>query len=207
MLTTTKLAGQNCLVARTGHTGQPQGYEIFLSQDVARKVWEEATARGVELGLRQVGWDAWHTAGVASGLALDGHELGGIYSISPIEAGFGAVVRAHKPFFIGRDPLLRQPYPPSRLISRFRIVDSNAAALNPGDPIVDDGSKCVGWVTSISPVASESVGLMLGTRECSSVGARLIALSGGPAEAAIGQSLVSTGIARVSVEVLPRSPK
>jgi glycine hydroxymethyltransferase len=205
---TARLAGQPCLIARTGHTGQAQGYEIFLAPERARTLSEAAYARGGELGLRAVGWDAWHAAGIVAGLALDARELGGPHAITPIEAGFGAEVRAHKPFFVGRDALLRQPYPPSRLVTRFKIVDATVSTeLQPGDPIVDDSSTCVGWVTSVSSIATDPIGLMLVARDRSTVGARFVALSGGVSKTTLEQPIPSAGFGRVNVEVLSRTPK
>ncbi len=205
--TSAKLAGTTVLVARTGHTGQAQGYEIFVHPTAALALWEAAIARGQEHGVRPIGWDAWHAAGVAAGLPWDGHDLNGSYSISPVEAGYGAEVRAHKPFFIGRSAVLARPFPPANALARFRVDDPTIGMPDEGDPILDDNGRCVGWVTSASDVTGEPVGLFYGSRDVQTPGTRLNAILNGGSRPSLGQQLEPGAGRRVNVEVLPRFPK
>ncbi|MFQ6118212.1 MAG: hypothetical protein ACE5LQ_08085, partial [Candidatus Bipolaricaulia bacterium] len=92
-----------------------------------------------------------------AGLPLYGHELAGELDISPIEAGFGGYVKFHKPFFIGREALLRRK---SRMtVVRFRMERRGVRLPKYGDPVVDRGGRYLGRVTSC---ALDTEGFLVG---------------------------------------------
>ena len=91
------VAGANCLVSRTGYTGE-RGYELYLKPEDAPKVWlalEEAGAVPCGLGARD-------TLRLEAGMPLYGHELS--EKLDPVSAGLGFAVKRDKAF-IGRDAL------------------------------------------------------------------------------------------------------
>lgn len=172
-----KLAGQSVLVSRTGHTGA-HAYEVFVAAASARAFWDAALAKGAPSRIQPVGWEAWHAAGVSAGLPWFRQDLGGSRRISPMEAGFGAEVRTHKPFFVGRAALLEKPYPPERRLARFIIQDGPDLLPDDGDPILDASDVCVGWVTSGPVVGADPVGLALLDQSLAVLGTPLRALVG-----------------------------
>jgi aminomethyltransferase len=207
-VTTARLGGIAVTIARTGHTGAAQGYEIFVHPDARRGLLDVAIARGAEHGLRLVGWDAWSAAGIAAGLPGDGCEMAGPRDISPVEAGIGAEVQAHKPFFVGRAALLAKPFPPPKEVVRFRIAESSGQRSMSGAPVLSVDGSCVGWVTSASTVLSEPVGMFYGSVSAAVPGTGLIvATEGASFNPAIGERGTVDEAHSVRIEVLPRRPK
>jgi glycine cleavage system aminomethyltransferase T len=194
-------------VARTGHTGLAQVYEIFVSRDAKSTVWNAALARGGESGIKAIGWDAWHGAGVAAGVAWDGHEIDGALKISPVEAGYGAEIRVHKPFFVGRASILAKPFPTPNLVTRFRVVDGEPLSCHAGAPIVADGGTDVSWMTSSPTVATEPIGLLYGARSALKPGSRLSVLGSHAPWVHPIQSAPIDETTRITIEVLARYPK
>jgi glycine hydroxymethyltransferase len=190
-----RLAGGTVEVARTGHTGGTNGYEIFIAPDRALAIWNALMSKGADLGVRPVGWDAWRACGIAAGLPMTGHEISGEVDLTPVQVGFGPEVQVRKPFFVGRRRLLDRPYPPFAEIVRFRFEAADQPMPNDGAAILDESGSGVGAVTSLSPLSSEPIGLGLVQRSASAVETRLgIVLAGD-----------SGNIAKI--EVLPRFPK
>ena len=71
-LGTVSLEGRQARIAKTGYTGEPLGYEVYVrSQDV---VW--LWNRLVELGARPAGLGARDTLRMEASFALYGHEMG-----------------------------------------------------------------------------------------------------------------------------------
>jgi glycine hydroxymethyltransferase len=206
-----RLAGLPVLVARTGHTALAQQYEIFVHPTMAVSFWDAALARGSEQGVRPVGWEAWHAAGLIGGLPWDEHTLGGRLAISPVQAGFGAEVQVHKPFFVGRRALLAEPYPPARQVIRFRVNTPDAELPRDGDPLLDGSGTCVGHVTGAPLLETEPVGLAFAEVASAPVGAHLTVLVGAgsrpPVPAGAPLPIGAQANPVVQVEVLPRFPR
>jgi glycine cleavage system aminomethyltransferase T len=158
-----------------------------------------------------VGWQAWRAAGVAAGLPHWGHDLGGPGRISPIQSGYGAEIAAHKPFFVGRWPLITQPHPPTHEIVRFRVLDTSTDAPRPGDPLVDESGICLGTVTSGPLVAGTPIGLAFADRAAATVGSQVRIAVGAGAQRSleIGEPIdvAQERAPVVTAEVLPRFGK
>jgi aminomethyltransferase len=60
------------MIGRTGYTGEPLGFELFVASDAAVRLWD----RMVERGAQPVGLGARDTLRLEAGLPLYGHELG-----------------------------------------------------------------------------------------------------------------------------------
>ena len=144
------LAGIPLVIARTGYTGEEWGYEIMVHPDDAVRLWDAILAAGEPLGVIPAGLAARDSTRTEAGLPLYGHELNGLFRISPIEAGFPGYVKYHKPFFIGRDALLAQEQTRTREIIRFRVNQKGERMLHSGDPVVNKKGKQIGHVTSCS---------------------------------------------------------
>jgi aminomethyltransferase len=173
--------GAEILLARTGYTGEPLGFELFVPSDFAEPLWN----RLVEMGAAPVGLGARDTLRLEAALPLYGHELGkgpegGEIPIfaCPL-ARFGVSFSEQKGDFIGRQALKRQ----SDAFQRILFRDFSASAELPhlirplalvGRGIARQGAKVfkgdrhVGYVTSGTMVpfwAFEGQGVLAGVTE------------------------------------------
>jgi glycine hydroxymethyltransferase len=164
-LTEVKLGGIPLVVARTGYTGEEIGYEIFVHPDRAVELWDLILARGGPYGVRPAGLGARDSTRTEFGLPLYGHELAGPYDIDPVQAGFAAYVKYHKPFFVGRDEMLAREGKRPMEVLRFRMDAKGVRVPKPGDPIANRRGQIVGNVTSCS---IDRDGFLTGLAYCNS---------------------------------------
>jgi aminomethyltransferase len=99
-----KVAGYDCIVSRTGYTGE-NGFEIYVAPEHAAELWEAILSAG-QGNVLPVGLGARDTLRFEAKLPLYGHELD--KDISPLEAGLNRFVKLDKTSFIGKEALLRQ---------------------------------------------------------------------------------------------------
>jgi len=152
--------GHQLLVARTGYTGEPLGYEIYAGGESASWLWERLLSAGKSDGILPCGLAARDSTRTEAGLPLYGFELAGPHGVNPFEAGFGPYVKLHKPFFIGRAPCVSFYTNQSRKVARFH-VESGARPVRAGAVIVDRNGAFLGRTTSCVSVGSHQVGLAL----------------------------------------------
>lgn len=99
-----EVAGVNCLVSRTGYTGE-FGYELYMPPEGAVAVWDALLAAGaVPCGL-----GARDTLRLEAAMPLYGHELSA--EIDPITAGLDFAVKLDKDDFIGKAALAARGAP------------------------------------------------------------------------------------------------
>ena len=154
------VAGAECLIARTGYTGE-NGYELFCRPADAEPLAVALLAAGQPHGLELAGLGARDSLRLEAGYPLYGHEISA--TITPLQAGLGWVVKLDKPAdFIGRDALRAQQAAglPSRIVF-FRTGDRRI--IRAGAPVVDASGTRVGEVKSgtLSPVLNEAIGSAL----------------------------------------------
>ena len=140
--------GTEVIIARTGYTGELYSFELFIHPDYTVKLWNKLLELGKEYGIKPIGLGARDSLRTEAGLPLYGHELAGNYNISPLGAGFDAYVRFHKPFFVGREPLLKAEASRKMALIRFIALEKGARMLHPGCVIMDKRGQCIGNVTS-----------------------------------------------------------
>ncbi len=160
-LGTVSLEGRQARIAKTGYTGEPLGYEVYVRSEDAVWLWN----RLVELGARPAGLGARDTLRMEASFPLYGHEMGTAPDGSEIPifavplAKFAVSFSAQKGNFIGRAALDRQhrafvrymdrdfsdlsPLP--RKIAPIALLDRGV--MRAGMEIYQ-GDKLVGWVTS-----------------------------------------------------------
>jgi aminomethyltransferase len=97
----TRCLGQQCVISRTGYTGE-DGVEIMIGKQHATALWEELVRRGA----KPCGLGARDTLRLEAAMPLYGHELG--EDIDPLQAGLAWAVKFDKGDFIGRDALLKR---------------------------------------------------------------------------------------------------
>ena len=92
-------------IARTGYTGS-DGFELFLPNAHAVRLWEALVSEGKALGVLPVGLGARDTLRIEAGLRLYGTDMDA--TTTPWQAGLDWTVAMTKPQFIGKDALARQ---------------------------------------------------------------------------------------------------
>jgi len=99
--TPTRYQGKNCVVSRTGYTGE-DGLEFMVSAAEGHQVWEELISRGA----KPCGLGARDTLRLEAAMPLYGHELS--EEIDPFQAGLAWAVKMDKGDFLGRAALERR---------------------------------------------------------------------------------------------------
>ncbi len=150
------VAGIDCLVARTGYTGE-DGFELFCDARRARDLWDALTRAGESQGARPCGLGARDTLRLEAGMPLYGNELD--RDTNPFEANLGRVVKLEKGEFVGRAALQAvQQSGPGRKLIGLQMVDN--AIPRAGYEVRADG-KPVGHVTSgtLSPTLGTKIAM------------------------------------------------
>jgi aminomethyltransferase len=160
-LSVVELADAPVQLARTGYTGEPVCFELFIPADNALAVWDAL----VDAGATPVGLGARDTLRLEAGLPLYGHELGTdaegaeIPIMSCPLATFAVSFSDVKGDFVGREALVKQ----FAALGRFADRDFGALADLPrrtravalldrgvarqGAPVYK-GDRCIGHVSS-----------------------------------------------------------
>jgi len=151
-----KVCGKECLVSRTGYTGE-DGFEIYTMDPDPGIIWDSIVEKGGPLGLQPVGLGARDTLRLEAKLPLYGNDIDD--TTTPLEADFKWIVKFKKGDFLGRDVLVRQNEGGlTRKLVGFEVVDKGIA--RPHYPVFLGGSQ-VGHVASgtFSPLFKKSIGL------------------------------------------------
>ncbi|MFQ5409664.1 MAG: glycine cleavage system aminomethyltransferase GcvT, partial [Anaerolineales bacterium] len=136
------------VVARTGYTGEPMSFELFVHPDRVVELWNRLLAAGQPLGLLPCGLAARDSTRTEAGLPLYGHEMGGELNLGVGEAGFGSYVKTYKPWFIGRAAYLARERSRTGEVVRFQFQEKGVRMAHLGDPVVDKRGRVIGTVTS-----------------------------------------------------------
>ncbi|MBI2885440.1 MAG: glycine cleavage system aminomethyltransferase GcvT [Candidatus Omnitrophica bacterium] len=146
--------GERAWVSRTGYTGS-DGFECFLPDAFARRLWTRLIEGGKAAGLSPAGLGARDTLRLEAGLRLYGTDMD--ETTTPFEADLGWTVALSKPAFIGKAALSRQK---AQGVTR-RLVGLVGQGPVPrhGCPIMLEG-RDVGVVTSgtYSPMLERPIG-------------------------------------------------
>ena len=171
-----RIAGEHCLVARTGYTGE-DGFEITIfdtpvgSPDRALKVWNEILKLGENEGLLPCGLGARDSLRLEAGMCLYGQDID--EKISPVEADLAFVINQDDRDFIGKQVIARQL---ASGTERRRVAFSLQGAGIPrhGFPLTFAG-KTVGDVTSgtFSPLLKIGIGMGYAPTQLSDLGQSL----------------------------------
>ena len=179
------IKGAKIIIARTGYTGEPLGFELFIAREDAHKVWDAL----LEKGAFPAGLGARETLRIEASLPSFGHELGvdlegkEIPVFAVPHAKFAVSFSPAKENFLGKEALLQQFEAQKRILKNiytgieklprhilpFAIIGEGIAKQ--GGKIYK-GEKAVGYVTSsahipylkiddgsTSPVIAEETGM------------------------------------------------
>jgi glycine hydroxymethyltransferase len=207
-----RVEGIDLLISRTGYTGEECGFELYVHPERAVVLWRMLLERGAPYGILPCGLAARDSLRIEAGLPLYGHELAGPLAITQSEAGFGAYVKYHQPFFVGRMPYKAYSDQSSRQVARFTIDERGARAIRGGEhgePVVNRRGKVIGKVTSCALVGEKQTGLMLVDKRYADAGTELLIFPEArrvvgkvPDELDLGDSVALA----VRATVLPRFP-
>ena len=166
-----EVAGQKCLISRTGYTGE-DGFEIYVPDSGAKAVWDAIMEAGKDKGIKPVGLGCRDTLRFEVNLPLYGNELGD--DITPLEAGLGFFVKLKiEDDFIGKDVLVKQKEDGlTRKVVGFEVTGKGL--VRQGAEVQVDGKK-VGEVTTgyLSPSIGKAIGLALVDIEHTELGTEL----------------------------------
>ena len=142
------MEGRIVRVSKTGYTGDPVGWELFIDASEVNWLWN----RLIELGARPTALGARDTLRLEAGLPLYGHEMGEdhagnempIFAVSL--ARFAVSFAEEKGNFVAREILLDQKEngTPKKV---FPIALTDRGVMRAGMDIYKDGEH-IGWVTS-----------------------------------------------------------
>ncbi len=150
------LGGVQCIIARTGYTGE-DGFELFVAPEDAAALWADVLEAGKPVGLVPVGLGARDTLRLEMKYCLYGNDIS--TETTPLEARLGWITKLDKGNFIGRSELAAQK---EKGVSR-RLVGFQLRARGiprHGYPVYVDGQQ-FGEVTSgaMSPSLGTGIGL------------------------------------------------
>ncbi len=132
------------LVGRVSFTGD-LGYEIWVTTDYQRALYELLTGAGKAARLRHIGGRALNSLRLEKGFGTWAREFRPIYG--PYEAGLGRFVDLRKGEFTGRAAALaEQASGGERRLITLDVAAKDADAI--GDEPIYHNGKVVGWVTS-----------------------------------------------------------
>jgi aminomethyltransferase len=135
----TRYAGKNCVVSRTGYTGE-DGLEFMLGKAQGVQLWEELVKRGA----KPCGLGARDTLRLEAAMPLYGHEL--TEEIDPLQAGLGWAVKLEKGDFRGRAALVERQHD-EHLTIRVGLELPGKRIAREGAPVEAQG-RTIGTVTS-----------------------------------------------------------
>lgn len=165
--TRTVVADIECIVSRTGYTGE-DGFEVYGPAAGAAALWAALREAGAAQGLAPVGLGARDTLRLESAYMLYGNDIDA--ETSPLEAGLGWTVKFGNHPFTGRDVLDRQRSAGfARRLVQIEMMDR--AIPRPHYEVWADGRQ-IGEITSgtFSPTFGRGVALAYVAAEYSRAG-------------------------------------
>lgn len=152
-----KFAGiENVLVSATGYTGAG-GFEIYVANKDAQKVWDAIFEAGAAYGIKPIGLGARDTLRLEMGFCLYGNDIDD--TTSPLEGGLGWVTKFTKEFVNSANLKAEKEAGIKKKLVGFEMIDRGIARHD--YEIVDAEGNKIGHVTSgtQSPTLKKSIGL------------------------------------------------
>ncbi len=153
------ISGIECMVSRTGYTGE-DGFEVYIPHDSTAKIWREILDAGKEYGIKPCGLGCRDTLRFEAGMPLYGHEIS--KDITPLEGGLKFFVKLEKEEdYIGKEALNKQWNEGlKRKVVGFEMLERGIPREN--YDVYKDGEK-IGHVTTgyLSPTLKKNIGVAL----------------------------------------------
>jgi aminomethyltransferase len=152
------VAGIDCLISRTGYTGE-LGFEIYFAADPAlgETMWNAIFEAGAEYDIEPIGLAARDTLRLEVGFCLYGNDID--ETTNPLEAKLGWITKLKKGDFIGREAIMRAKDAGLKRKLVGLTIEGRAIPRH-GYDIVCDGLAC-GTVTSgtMSPMLEKGIAM------------------------------------------------
>src|SRR6266851_1142219 len=148
--------GINCIISRTGYTGE-DGFELYCASADVSKLWNDLLAAGKDHGLLPAGLGARDTLRLEAAYCLYGHELD--EQTNPLEANLAWTVKLQKGEFIGRAALLQvKEQGPRRKLIGVSLVGRGVPR---GGYLIYENDQPIGALTSGAPgiTVNKNIGL------------------------------------------------
>jgi aminomethyltransferase len=162
--------GVDCLIARTGYTGE-DGFEIYFVPEHTEKLWADLMEAGSGEAMIPCGLGARNTLRLEASMCLYGHEID--ENTTPWNAGLGWICKPNKGEFLGRDALIRQKENGvDPVLVGFEMQDRMIAR---DGCAVWAGGKQIGRVTSGSPAPflKKNIGMAYVPAACKAAGTEI----------------------------------
>ncbi|SMG47393.1 glycine cleavage system aminomethyltransferase GcvT [Sphingobacterium psychroaquaticum] len=146
----------NVLISATGYTGAG-GFEIYVANEDAQKVWDAIFEAGAPYGIKPIGLGARDTLRLEMGFCLYGNDIDD--NTSPLAAGLGWVTKFTKDFVNSEALKAEKEKGVSQKLVGFEMIDRGIPRHD--YEIVDAEGNKIGRVTSgtQSPTLKKSIGL------------------------------------------------
>jgi aminomethyltransferase len=154
--TTGKVATVQCIISRTGYTGE-DGFELYCAPSDAVTLWNALLEEGKGDGLIPAGLGARDSLRTEMKYALYGNDIDDAHT--PLEAGLSWIVKLDKADFVGKAALVAQKGKGvERRLVGFELTEAGIPRAH--YPILKDGQK-VGEVTSgtMGPSVKKPIGM------------------------------------------------
>jgi aminomethyltransferase len=146
----------NVIISATGYTGSG-GFEIYVKNEDAEKVWNKVFEAGKDYGIQPIGLGARDTLRLEMGYCLYGNDIDD--TTSPLEAGLGWITKFDKDFIDNEFLAKQKEAGVTRKLVAFELVEKGIPRHD--YPIVDANDNVIGKVTSgtMSPSLDKAIGL------------------------------------------------
>ena len=148
----TNIFGIECIISRTGYTGE-DGFELFFDSSKI-EIWNKLIQLGSTFNIKPAGLAARDTLRLEAGLMLYGNDMD--ENTTPLEVPLKWTVKFEKKNeFIGKKALITQQL--NRKLVGFEVVEKRVARH--GNEVLINNKK-IGFVTSgtFSPTLKKSIG-------------------------------------------------
>lgn len=152
-----KMAGiDNVIISNTGYTGAG-GFEIYVMNSDAEKMWDAIFEAGKEFNIRPIGLGARDTLRLEMGFCLYGNDIDD--TTSPIEAGLGWITKFTKDFTNRAAIEEHKKNGVSKKLVGFEMIDKGIPRHD--YQIADSKGNIIGKVTSgtQSPSLNQAIGM------------------------------------------------
>jgi len=152
-----EMAGiEDVIISATGYTGAG-GFEIYVKNENAEKMWDAIFEAGKEFGIKPVGLGARDTLRLEKGFCLYGNDIDDI--TSPLEAGLGWITKFSKDFINSQSLKTQKEAGLNRKLVGFEMIDRGIPRSH--YELCDAAGNNLGEVTSgtQSPTLQKGIGM------------------------------------------------
>lgn len=144
------------IISNTGYTGAG-GFEIYVHNKDAEKMWDAIMESGKEFGIKPIGLGARDTLRLEMGYCLYGNDIDD--TTSPIEAGLSWITKFTKEFINSKNLKEQKEKGVSRKLVGFEMLERGIPRY--GYEITDAVGTVIGKVTSgtQSPSLNKAIGM------------------------------------------------